>query len=80
MNLCLIFDPKYNWLDLVDWSVIHIKMQLACWTTIYHQSGDKKKNVILRAKRLYTEDQFIRVIMKDLKDVQEFNFESCALL
>ena len=25
MSLCLISDPKFNWLDLVDWSVIHLK-------------------------------------------------------
>ena len=62
-----ISDPKFNWLDFVDWSVIHLKGKslrailciLACWATIYHKSGDQKKNAILRAKGLYSEDQLI---------------------
>ena len=75
MSLCLISEPQFNWLDLVEWSVIHLKGTSLRAILCKLAPEWRQKNAILCAKRLYTKGQFIRVIiMKGVKDVQEFNF------
>ena len=64
MSLCLISDPKFNWLDLIDWSVIHLKGKSLRAILCKLAPEWRQKNAILRAKRLYIEGLFIRVIIR----------------
>ena len=64
MSLCLISDPKFNWLDLIDWSVIHLKGKSLRAILCKLAPEWRQKNAILRTKRLYTEGQLIRVIIR----------------
>ena len=64
MSLCLISDPKFNWLDLIDWSVIHLKGKSLRAILCKLAPEWRQKNAILLTKRLYTEGQLIRVIIR----------------
>ena len=65
MSLRLISNPKFNWLDLVEWSVIHLKG--TSLRAILRKLAPEwsQKNAILCTRRLYTEGQFIRVIINE---------------
>ena len=65
MSLCLISDPKFNWLDLVEWSVIDLKGTSLRAILCKLATEWRQKNAILHAERLYTEGQFIRVIINE---------------
>ena len=83
IRLCLISDFNTSWQELVDWSVVHLQRKglratlskIAWWAAIYHLWS--QRNAILHVKRLYSEDQHIRIIKTD---VQELNSEMCTVL
>ena len=82
MGLCLVSDAKTNWQELMKSGATQLKgkgfrttlCKLAWWSVVYHIC---QRNAIIHVGRIYTEEQIIGIIKKDVKGRMESKKCSC---